>query len=82
MISVRTYNKNYNGEIIFTFNQQKLQEDVNKHKEVVDSLKWKAEMMIEDHSSDDTQQMKKQLERLTNRWSILLNRSVSFDVSY
>ncbi|CAG5117360.1 unnamed protein product, partial [Candidula unifasciata] len=53
---------------------EKLQEDVNKHKEVVDSLKWKAEMMIEDHSSDDTQQMRKQLERLTNRWSILLNR--------
>uniref|UniRef100_A0A0B7BP84 Dystrophin n=2 Tax=Arion vulgaris TaxID=1028688 RepID=A0A0B7BP84_9EUPU len=53
---------------------EKLQEDVNKHQETVDSLKWKAEVMITDHTNDDTQQMKKQLERLSNRWSILLNR--------
>ncbi|XP_055889039.1 dystrophin-like isoform X6 [Biomphalaria glabrata] len=52
----------------------KLQEDVDQHKDRVDSLKRQAEELSEDHVSESTQQIKHQLERLSNRWSILLSR--------
>uniref|UniRef100_A0A2C9M1Y3 Uncharacterized protein n=1 Tax=Biomphalaria glabrata TaxID=6526 RepID=A0A2C9M1Y3_BIOGL len=55
----------------------KLQEDVDQHKDRVDSLKRQAEELSEDHVSESTQQIKHQLERLSNRWSILLSRSVA-----
>ncbi|XP_059157467.1 dystrophin-like isoform X5 [Physella acuta] len=56
---------------------EKLQEDFNKHKDTVDVLKGQAEQLIQDHVNDDTHHIKRQLERLTNRWSILLNRLTS-----
>ncbi|KAK6987222.1 dystrophin, partial [Biomphalaria glabrata] len=55
----------------------KLQEDVDQHKDRVDSLKRQAEELSEDHVSESTQQIKHQLERLSNRWSILLSRLTS-----
>ncbi|XP_041352153.1 dystrophin-like isoform X2 [Gigantopelta aegis] len=51
-----------------------LQEEVNQRQEAVDNLKRLAEKLIEDYSQDDTRQVGLQLERLSNRWSTLLNR--------
>ncbi|KAH9507979.1 hypothetical protein Btru_052499, partial [Bulinus truncatus] len=53
---------------------QKLQEDVDLHKERIDSLKMQAEQLIDEHMGEATHQIKQQLERLSNRWSILLSR--------
>ena len=53
---------------------QKLQEEVNGRQATVDDLKRLAEKLIEDYSDDDTHNTRTQLERLSNRWSCLLNR--------
>ncbi|CAG5122951.1 unnamed protein product, partial [Candidula unifasciata] len=51
-----------------------LQEAINRHKQMVDNLRQKAEKLIEDYPNHDTHQMQLTLLRLTNRWSVLLNR--------
>ncbi|XP_067674722.1 dystrophin-like isoform X3 [Haliotis asinina] len=53
---------------------KKLQEEVNQRQDTVDNLKRLAEKLIDDYNQDDTRQVRLQLERLTNRWSTLLNR--------
>ncbi|CAL1537370.1 unnamed protein product [Lymnaea stagnalis] len=53
---------------------ERLQEDVNNHKDTVDKLKLQAEQLIQDNTNDHTHHVRLQLERLANRWSILLNR--------
>ncbi|KAK3712452.1 hypothetical protein RRG08_002782 [Elysia crispata] len=56
---------------------EQLQEDVDQHQEAVDGVKQEGERLVEENSTEDTHQVKKQLERLTNRWSLLLNRLTS-----
>ncbi|GFN77849.1 dystrophin, partial [Plakobranchus ocellatus] len=56
---------------------EELQEDVDKHQEAVENLKREGERLVDENSTEDTHQVKKQLERLTNRWSLLLNRLTS-----
>ncbi|KAK7483286.1 hypothetical protein BaRGS_00025453, partial [Batillaria attramentaria] len=55
---------------------QALQEEVDSHQAVVDGLRKMAEKLIEEYSEDDTRNARTQLERLSNRWSRLLNRQV------
>ncbi|GFR63468.1 dystrophin [Elysia marginata] len=54
-----------------------LQEDVDRHQETVDAVKREGERLLDDNSTEDTHHVRKQLERLTNRWSLLLNRLTS-----
>ncbi|XP_070191463.1 dystrophin-like isoform X2 [Littorina saxatilis] len=56
---------------------ESLQEEVNSRQSTVDELKQAAEKLIADYSDDDTRNTRTQLERLTNRWSRLLNRLAS-----
>ncbi|XP_012946043.2 dystrophin [Aplysia californica] len=52
----------------------KLQKELSEHQAVVDSLKTQGTQLLDNYSEEDTWQLRRQLERLTNRWSTLSNR--------